>query len=221
MILVFASQPFLLTVGSKFDMLSKVGRPSQRVQSQIQKTMSENYVTSDGYRPLILPESGELLQVGRQYALTPLARLILVEEYGLRGVPTMVTCIRKKAPPTRVITTTINLETNKAVQTEEEFPGQEACFSAYVGGGKHLKFEINLAKLDSLAPFYDKSHKLPAFEQDWLNTRSLPPTHAKFRGCSLRWWNKGAITPKIPGSPRVNGTCGPREKKVIDLSILD
>jgi hypothetical protein len=44
--------------------------------------------------------------------------------------------------------------------------------------------------MEEMAPFYEKSHKLPKLEEQWFTQRNLPPIHIKFRGQSLRWWSK-------------------------------
>lgn len=189
--------------------------------------MSENYLGSDGFRPLVLPERGEDLLEGRQYALTPLFRLILKEEYGLVNVPTIVECFHKKIPATLLETRSTNLETGEVRESKMELPAQSACFRAFLGHGRILKFEVELLKLDEMAPFYDPSHQLPGqkkeyldreiekMERDWFAQSSLQPIHRKFRGCTLRWWSKGA--------PTKEGTFILRKKRrcTVDTSLLD
>jgi hypothetical protein len=177
--------------------------------------MSENYVSSDGYKPLPLPERGEDFQEGRQYALTPLARLILKKEYGLSNVPTIVECLLRKVAATRIATHTLNRETGEAKWTVMELAPQDATFRAYLGRTTVLKFTIDVAKLIALEPMYNKSHELPTMEADWFKHRSLQPLHKKLRGCTLRWWEAGSVVPKAPGAPRARAT------RVIDLSCLD
>jgi hypothetical protein len=179
--------------------------------------MSENYLDKKDFRPMVLPERGEQLEKGRQYVLTPLARLILQEKYGICGVPTIVECILIKTPPMRVEVLRTNLETNKSQYSIIESEGQEATFRVFMGVGRpSLKFEIDLLKLAEFAPFYADSHKLPALEADWFATRCLPSVHQKFRGCTLRWWSKGASTESSDFVPYKRAA-----RKVPDLSLLD
>lgn len=177
--------------------------------------MSENYCSTDGYKPMVLPAKGEDLLEGRQYLLTPLARLILQEEYGIRGVPTVVECTKRKVAATRMETTSTNLETGEVRKSLVVLEPQRATFRAFMALKRVIRFELDIAKLEEFAPMYDKSHKLPALEEDWFAQRSLPSTHHKFRGQSLRFWSR-------PDNyqPR-SGALAPARIKSIDLSILD
>lgn len=179
--------------------------------------MSENYCSTDGYRPLLLPVKGEELLEGRQYALTPLARLILSEHYGIRGVPTIVECTKRKVAATRLETTCTNLETGEIKKSVVTIEPQRATFRAFIKFRSVMRFELEIAKLEELEPFYNNSHKLPALEDDWFAQRSLQPTHKKFRGCTLRWWTKGAVE---GGEFKPFMKRGARLEK-IDLSLLD
>lgn len=181
--------------------------------------MSDTYVTLDGYRPLALPLTGEELIEGRQYALTPLARLILREEYGLAGIPTVVECLHKKVAKTTITTSTLNHETNEVKVSVMQLEAQPASFRVFLAVGRILKFELDIAKLEEFAPFYDKSHKLPEMEAEWFAQRHLTPVHHKFRGCSLRWWSKNeqagtAARISSGGAKRVSA-------RTINLSDLD
>lgn len=192
--------------------------------------MSENYVSTDGFRPLILPATSEELLEGRQYALTPLVRLILKEVYSLVNVPTIVECFRRKVAASETYTRYTNLETKQVIEHTTQQPGQAACFRAFLGYGRIVKFELDLVKLEELAPFYDPSHQLPGqkkdyldkeiekMENDWFAQRSLYPIHRKFRGCTLRWWSKGAPS----ADPNTVILRRPRKlKEKVDLSLLD
>lgn len=167
---------------------------------------------SDGFKPLCLPERGEDLQEGRQYVLTPLARLILVEEFGLAGLPRVVECIHRRVFATRLTTVSENLETKVSKTSVIDLPAQDASFRY----GKN-KFVLDLAKLVDLAPFYADSHKLPTEEEKWFETREQYPLARRLRGAPLNWWKQGCPDPK-------SGYSGPRRAraaKEIDLSILD
>ena len=180
--------------------------------------MSENYADTGGYKPLLLPTTGEELLPGRQYVLTPLARLILHEVYGLRGIPTICECIKAKRSATQITTVETNLETGVSspprIMTLE---AQQATFSTYVGNKKHITFILDLKKMDELAPFYDKSHKLPAMEDEWFKHVSDQPLNVKFRGQSLRWWSKGAVESDGSFKPYMRK----KTAESLDLSILD
>jgi hypothetical protein len=167
--------------------------------------MSELYVDNEGYKPQILPERGEDLMEGRQYALTPLARLVLEREYGYGGLPTVLECLLRKVCRTTITTHTFNHETRKHKVSRLRLDPQEETFRAFTAGGI-VKFSFSIAKLDELAPFYDPSHSIPGakwgktdidklakLEDDWFNTRHLPSTHRKVAGRTLRWWSKHEI----------------------------
>lgn len=178
--------------------------------------MSDLYVSSaaDGFKPLPLPATGEELQPGRQYLLTPIARLILDEVYGLRGIPTCVECLHARRPETNIRSMTEDVETGKIIATNVvNVPAREATFRAFLGKGKIVRFEVSLKKMEEMVPFYDKSHKLPELEEEWFAVISKYPK-GKFRGCTLRWWDKGAEVPRAPGSRAAH------LQKKLDLSIL-
>lgn len=187
--------------------------------------MSENYIINEGYRPLALPVQGSDLQVGRQYVLTPLVRLILADEYGFRGIPTVVECIRAQRGATRLIIKEEHLSSSGEViaSTEriEVREAQRACFSCYTGNKKFLRFEVEIDKLEALAPFYDKSHKLPAFEADWFKHASAQQwSSTRFRGQRLRWWavgDSGAVA--SDGADKAPATKAKRTVSV-DTSLL-
>jgi len=178
--------------------------------------MSDKYISGDGFRPMVLPDSGEELLEGRQYVLTPLARVILLEAYGLGNIPTIVECVHRKIAATIVLTRTINLETGQVSKSRLKLQPQAASFRAFLQKGRVVRFELDIKKLDELAPFYSDSHKIPQMEEDWFATRCLPPLNRKFRGCTLRWWDKGAEV-------KLGGSFKPymRRKQAVDLSILD
>lgn len=182
--------------------------------------MSQDTLERNAYRPHILPERGEDLVRGWQYLLTPLVRLILQEKYGYYGVPTVVECILVKTPPMRIQIMRTNLETGASLYSIQETEGQEATFRVYMGVGRPaLKFCVNFEQLAELAPMYAESHKLPALEEDWFETRHLPSPSEKLRGCSIRWWNKQKTWDKKENSgifvPRAK-----KEKAKVDLSLF-
>jgi len=176
--------------------------------------MSDQFVGNDGFRPLPLPATGEELLEGRQYALTPLARLILREEYGLSGVATIVECISRKVAHTTITSTTFNHETKETTVRVMEVEPQPATFRVQ---GTKLRFQLDIKKLDEFAPFYDKSHKLPAMEAEWFEQRHLSPVHHKFRGCSLRWWSKE----QSGTAERISTGAKKRERAVAHISLAD
>lgn len=178
---------------------------------------SENYVSSDGFKPLVLPLTGEELIVGRQYALTPLVRLILADRYGVKGVPTIVECTRSRVGATTVKTITTNEETGKVTEHVVRHEAQGAAFRVYVGNNRSIKFELDLSKLEELAPFYDKSHKLPELEEEWFKVTSQQ-SNTKFRGQLTRWWSRGD-SGASPVARRISS--GVRSSPKFDLSILN
>lgn len=178
--------------------------------------MSEKYLTTEGYKPLILPERGEELQQGRQYALTPLVRLILHEVYGLSNIPTIVECLHPKVAATQVVTSRTNLETGQVTVASYTIEPQAATFRVFLALGRILKFEVDLVKIIELAPFYSTSHKLPAFEEDWFKQRNLAPVNRHFRGCTYRWWSKREESLEDGVATKTTKT-----RKPLDLSILN
>lgn len=180
--------------------------------------MPSDTLDRNSYRPHILPERGEDLVRGWQYVLTPLVRLILQERYGYYGVPTVVECLLIKTPPMRIEVMRTNLLTGKAQYSIQETEGQEATFRVFMGVGRPaIKFSVDFEQIALLAPMYADSHKLPALEEDWFETRHLPSPTEKLRGCSIRWWNKQRTWDKKESSNRISV---PREKAKIDLSIF-
>ena len=120
--------------------------------------MSELYTDNGGFRPLPLPDCGAKLQAGRQYVLTPQARRSLKDTYGYVNMPSLVECLSAKHPATRVRAYHENLEDGSGFWRVTDFPGTDACFRAYVGNGKYLKFVLPLETLKDLEPYYDQSH---------------------------------------------------------------
>lgn len=177
--------------------------------------MSDLYVSTDGFKPLPLPVEGEDLQPGRQYLLTPLVRLILDEVYGFRGVPTVVECLHARRPATIIRTMVQDAESGKTLSSSiMEVPAREATFRAFLGKGRVLKFEVSLARLADMAPFYDKSHKLPLLEEEWFAATRQYPVGQKFRGQPLRWWDRGAPVGRQVGAARRLSSVKP------DISVL-
>ena len=127
--------------------------------------MSDLYVSNDGFKPLLLPPTGDSLVPGRQYALTPQARRALKDRYGYVNLPTYVECLSARRAATRIRSHHENLETGAFFWRITDFEATEATFKAYVGNGKYLKFVIDLEKLKDLEPYYDTSHKAPDVEK--------------------------------------------------------
>ncbi len=126
---------------------------------------SELYLGTDGYKPLPLPPRGEDLYEGRQYYLSPIARLTIEEVYGLRGIPSFVECTRKKTPAQLIEIITTNLETKESKYRAETTAPKLATFRAFIKLGMVHQFTIDLEKVHSLREFYDKSHKVSDYEE--------------------------------------------------------
>lgn len=118
----------------------------------------------DGFRPLPLPARGEDLLPGRQYYLNPLARLVVSDVYGLRGLPSVIECLAKKVSPTRIETITTNLATGQVSRREHLLPEQAACFRVFGGPNRIIKFNLDLEHVEARKPFYADSPKLKDFE---------------------------------------------------------
>lgn len=141
--------------------------------------MKSSRVRDDsGYRPLILPRKGEDLIPDRQYALSPVARLVIEEMYGLKGVPTFVTCIRCKVAKTKVTRIIENLETGIVHKTEHIVEPQAATFSAFLSLRNRLVFTVDLDKVHELEPFYAKSPSIAKYERtcELLGNSAASPT---------------------------------------------
>lgn len=148
---------------------------------------------SGGYKPLRLPAKGEDLEPGRQYALTPISRLVIEEMYGLKGVPTFVTCIHCRVAATRVTRIIENLETGHKTETVTIVEPQAATFSAFLSLKNRLKFTLDLERVRQAEAFYADSPKLTKYEQsDELNQ-----------------------------GVKAGGTNVPKTRKLPDLSVLD
>jgi len=192
--------------------------------------MSENYVTSDGFKPLVLPLTGEELVVGRQYVLTPLARLIIAEEFGVKGLPTVVECLKCRVAATRITTIIENLETGEKIERVRNVEAQTETFRAYLGATNKPVFTVDIKKLEKLADFYDQSHKLPGdinkhtserlgqMEDEWFKVTSQQSNN-KFRGQPLRWWARGN-SGELPAEKSAK-SAPTAKKRQVDLSILN
>lgn len=184
------------------------------------KADSDTWVKSEGYKPLLLPLSGEDLLEGRQYALTPLARSIAMELSGKADIPTVVECLYRRVAATEIVSTTTNLETG-TVKTQKIVLAAQAATFRY---GKD-KFELDFALLEARAPAYVAGHglrgtlstSLALAEARWFETHEEVPLSRRLRGAPLRWWKQGC--------PNAKPSTGFRRKaatpKEIDLSILD
>src|SRR5690606_26286682 len=143
----------------------------------------------EGFKPLPLPRKGEDLEQGRQYMLSPLARLIIDEVFGYRGVPTYVECLRKKVARTRITTTTENLETGEVKTSSMELEAQVETFRAFMAYKRVLKFSIDLERLHSSEGIYANSPKLKFYEmtceyQAKLKARGQGPKRERRNGVS-------------------------------------
>lgn len=135
--------------------------------------MSDQFVTNDGYKPLKLPSTGEELQRGRQYYLSPVARTVIEEVYGLKGVPHIVECELAARPATLVERNTysIRLVDGKVMRDKllhsrvEENTEQLATFRAFIKFKNAYKFTIDLAKVRELEPFYADAPKVSDYEK--------------------------------------------------------
>lgn len=177
--------------------------------------MSDNY-----FGPLVLPEKGEDLLEGYQYLLTPLARDMLSNIYGYRGLPTVVECIRRRVAATCIRSLTENLETGEQRWTVMDLDHQDATFRVRTGGLRPIIFTIDLAEMARRAPVYMETHKIPdSLIDNWEEETRKYPLNLRFRGCTWRWWAQGApltstYVPRKKGDPL-------RKREKIDLSCLD
>lgn len=184
---------------------------------------------SNNYLPLILPERGEDLLEGRQYILSPLARDMLYKVYNQRGVPQIIECIRRKVAKTRIATLTQTYGTDEksgleVIKSQQwhvlELDAQEATFRCSMGWYNPLVFCIDLEDMYDRASTYAETHVIPdSLVEEWSEYTKLRPLNEKIRGCTARWWQKGAIVPSISGRKKA-GT-KEEEKVKIDLSWLD
>lgn len=158
---------------------------------------------ADGFKPLPLPSRGEDLYPGRQYYLSPIARTLIDEVFGIRGLPSIVECLHKRVPPTRMTVTSENLETGATRTQVTILDSQDATFR--VQGGIGSKFTIDLAVLAERNEQYEKKTDESFFG---VVQRKL----AKYRDSDDK------TKAKTTGSRSVGGT--PAIKKY-DLSILD
>lgn len=148
---------------------------------------------ASGYKPLRLPARGEDLEPGRQYALSPVSRLVIEEMYGLKGVPTFVTCIHCRVAPTKVTHIIENLETGHKHETVTKVDAQEACFSAFLTVRNRLRFTLDLERVRQAEAFYAESPKLTRYEE----------------------------SDELRQGVKAGGTNVPRARKLPDLSVLD
>lgn len=138
--------------------------------------MSDQYVTQDGYKPLRLPATGDELLSGRQYYLSPVARVVIEEMYGLRGIPSVVECLLAKRPRRSIRTVSTNLDTGIVISDREVLQDeQHATFVAFIKHKKHVKFTCDLTKVKDLEPFYVDSDRVSDYEK----TDTVGPKVAK------------------------------------------
>lgn len=119
---------------------------------------------AEGFKPLVLPSRGEDLMPGRQYALTPLARLMIEDIYGIAGVPTIVECIRRKVPAQEVTISTKNLETGEVRVRTEVHEFQPESFRAFNAYKRILKFSFSVDLLVEREAMYADDARLSAYE---------------------------------------------------------
>lgn len=143
--------------------------------------MSENYMSTDGFKPLPLPAKGTDLQQGRQYYLDPVARAALKDMYGLAGCPAIITCILAKRPKTMVESKTTNLETGEIIVSEPlVLDAQDATFLAFIKFRKHEKFTLDLEEIQLRRPFYVEAHKVSDKEPKAKVESGAPRVQKKF-----------------------------------------
>lgn len=122
--------------------------------------MSTLYCDQGGFRPLPLPADGFALLAGRQYVLSPIARITLEEAFGLRGIPTVIECVAPRCAA-RTITTIVVVDgspmEHRSSHREEARP---ATFKAYMGNKKFSTFTLDLEKVHSLREFYAQADKV-------------------------------------------------------------
>lgn len=120
--------------------------------------MSTLYCDQGGFRPLALPATGFELLAGRQYLLSPIARITLEEAFGLRGVPSTIECVTARSAGrtiTTIVATDGSSEEHRSTHREEPRP---ATFKAYMGNRKWNTFTLDLEKVHSLREFYAEAH---------------------------------------------------------------
>lgn len=128
--------------------------------------MSEQYISTDGYKPLLLPANGEDLVSGRQYYLSPVARVCIEEMYGLRGVPSIVECLLARRPAGIIRTIRTNLDRSVTLYDREVVLGeQDATFRAFVKNRMHYKFTVDLEKVHAMEPFYAEADRVSDYAE--------------------------------------------------------
>lgn len=103
--------------------------------------------------PLKLPGRGEDLHPGRQYYIDPVARHVILHEFGI-VCPKTVECLDKKRPATRLTMISENLETGVKTEHVTDNPATSAKFRAFY---KHKRIEIftlDLSKVEERRQFY-------------------------------------------------------------------
>lgn len=85
--------------------------------------------------------------------------------YGLKGVPTFVTCVHCRVAKTKVIHIIENLETGKKHETVNIVDPQEATFTAFLSLKNRLRFTLDLERVRQAEAFYKDSPKLTKYEE--------------------------------------------------------
>lgn len=103
--------------------------------------------------PLHLPKSGLDLISGRQYVIDPVARAVIVNEFGIQ-TPQIVECLHSQQDEKNVVITSTNIRTGEVKIVSFVEPAREATFRAFYKYKKTDVFTLDLAKVESLRSFY-------------------------------------------------------------------
>lgn len=103
--------------------------------------------------PLTLPKTGFELLSGRQYEIDPVARAVIVNEYGLQ-TPQIVECLHCQQDEKHVVMISTNKRTGEIKERSFIEPSREATFRAFFKHKKTAVFTLNLDKVTELRQFY-------------------------------------------------------------------
>lgn len=110
--------------------------------------------------PLRLPKTGFDLIPGRQYEIDPVARAVIINEYGLQ-TPQIVECLHRQEDEREIRTLTTNKRTGVVSETLSVAPAREATFRAFFKYKKCAVFTINIEVVENLRQFYVDAPKAP------------------------------------------------------------
>lgn len=113
-----------------------------------------NQQDENRFIPHTLPKSGFDLIEGFQYVLSPVARSVIDDVYGIKNVPKYVECVRSQRDEVEFFSRQTNLRTGEVIERSFVQEGCQAVFRGLTGNKKFVKFELDLEFVHERAAAY-------------------------------------------------------------------